>query len=579
MVKAIELIRVSTEAQAGEDRASIPAQRTVNRATATRFGLTIVHSIEVSDVSGASVLLAPEIQRLIELIQSPDIGGVVTREFSRLMRPEKFSDYALLQAFADSKTKLYLPEGPIDFSEKSGRLMGTIRAAIAGLERSEIQERCWRGKEEKRKAGKLASGSCAIPIGVGYDKQRGYFYTDDAQRVLQAYEMVLSGVTSYREIERRTGLNDGELFKLLHNPIWKGWRIYEWKCDPTRRHVRADGRQGWSEKVRRSPDEIIRVQVIKEPLISEERWAYACRILDTKRECHRRERGRGSSLYNGFLVCDLCGSPMIPVTKWGQGCRYYLCRSRKEPKKYAKDGSRCEHRYVRADELEAIIDRLLSTEVTSPQFIKRLAERMEANRKDGRIAAKVERLEAELRSVKTKRDRIVESFIDGVIARDQRDERLKVCDVRVSAITAELAQARQTQSPVLTVEQIAQTFEPFAEWDMLGREERRRILAVTIPRIRVHNLSITGFYRLLDGCEVNLPKTGSPKPLKGRINSSYSRPSPTPTPSTIFCAIRKRYGTASPIPSRSRTCARCPKARSGSSTIPAMSAARWARAR
>ena len=55
------------------------------------------------------------------------------------------------EAFADSNTILYLPEGPIDFTSKTGRLMGTIRAAIAGLERSEILERVWTAKEEKRR--------------------------------------------------------------------------------------------------------------------------------------------------------------------------------------------------------------------------------------------------------------------------------------------------------------------------------------------------------------------------------------------------------------------------------------------
>jgi len=99
--KVIELIRVSTEGQAADDRASIPAQRTVNRRTCSHFGLEIATSIEISDVSGASVLLAPEITRLIQLMQLPEIHGVVTREFSRLMRPENFSDYALLQVFVD----------------------------------------------------------------------------------------------------------------------------------------------------------------------------------------------------------------------------------------------------------------------------------------------------------------------------------------------------------------------------------------------------------------------------------------------------------------------------------------------
>ena len=52
----------------------------------------------------------------------------MAREFSRLMRPENFADYALLQAIADFRTVLYLPEGPIDLNSKTGRLMG-IRVA------------------------------------------------------------------------------------------------------------------------------------------------------------------------------------------------------------------------------------------------------------------------------------------------------------------------------------------------------------------------------------------------------------------------------------------------------------------
>src|ERR1017187_6339421 len=121
MNRVIELIRVSTEGQAADDRASIPSQRAINRRTASQYQLDIVRSIEISEVSGASVLKAPEIRELIDLMQSPDIHGVVTREFSRLMRPENFADYALLQAFADTKTVLYLPDGPIDLSSKSDR--------------------------------------------------------------------------------------------------------------------------------------------------------------------------------------------------------------------------------------------------------------------------------------------------------------------------------------------------------------------------------------------------------------------------------------------------------------------------
>ena len=133
--KAVELIRVSTQEQAAEDRAGIPAQRAANRKTASQYSLEIVRTFELADVSGTAILQAPEMQELLRMIESPEIVGVIAKEFSRLMRPENYADFAILQHFSETNTILYLPEGPIDFSSKSGRLLGTIRAAIAGLER------------------------------------------------------------------------------------------------------------------------------------------------------------------------------------------------------------------------------------------------------------------------------------------------------------------------------------------------------------------------------------------------------------------------------------------------------------
>src|ERR1700731_3658331 len=206
MKKVLELIRVSTEAQASADRASIPAQRAVNLRTCAQYGLEIVRSIEMSDVSGACVLLAPEIQQLIQAMRSPEVDGVVAREFSRLMRPENFEDFALLQVFVDSKTVLYLPEGPIDLTSKTGRLMETIRAAIAGLERTEILERVWSAKEEKRRAGKHPQSYVTLPYGVGYETStERWFFKPEVRKVCEAFRLLLSGQSSYKELGRKVG--------------------------------------------------------------------------------------------------------------------------------------------------------------------------------------------------------------------------------------------------------------------------------------------------------------------------------------------------------------------------------------
>jgi hypothetical protein len=96
---------VSTKSQAADDRASISSQYTVNKQTAKAYGLEIVKTIEMADVSGSQVLKAPEMLELLELIGDAEIHGVITREFSRLMRPENFVDFAILQRFADTKRR------------------------------------------------------------------------------------------------------------------------------------------------------------------------------------------------------------------------------------------------------------------------------------------------------------------------------------------------------------------------------------------------------------------------------------------------------------------------------------------
>ena len=73
--KVIQLIRVSTEGQAGDDRAGIQAQRETNARTARTYGLEVVKTIEIVDVSGSDVLASPAMQHLLDQIKSPEIHG------------------------------------------------------------------------------------------------------------------------------------------------------------------------------------------------------------------------------------------------------------------------------------------------------------------------------------------------------------------------------------------------------------------------------------------------------------------------------------------------------------------------
>ncbi len=495
MKNVVELIRVSTEGQATQDRAGIPAQRAANRRTAEQYGLEIVKTIELSDVSGSAVLLAPEIKELLRLMESPQIHGVVTKEFSRLMRPENFTDYALLQTFADTNTVLYLPEGPIDLTSKSGRLLGTMRAAIAGLERTEILERIWAAKEEKRKAGKHPQSWITLPFGIGYDPLGGWHYKPEAEKVREAFRLFLAGETSYWAVGRKVGIEPYNLRIILRNPIYTGWRVYNQRRDPSpgARRATANGRQLDRPKILRSPEEIIRIKVL-DPIVSEEDFQCLQQILELKRQRHWRVRVdyQHRFIYNGLLTCGGCGNLMYTHVRKPHD--WYVCKSRTTAERLTREErglEPCSNPYMRRERLEASIDRLLSERLSKRDFLEGVAAEYTARSKPGRGPSETLRLKRELEKLEGKRQRVLESYFENIIDRNERDHRLADID-RDASLYRELILRNHPPPLELSAENLAEAFAPFHEWEFLSRSDKRRLLETAVCEIHVQQYRVTG---------------------------------------------------------------------------------------
>ncbi|MEG9433381.1 recombinase family protein [Terriglobus sp. ADX1] len=503
MKKVVELIRVSTEGQAAETSASIPAQRNVNRQTAAAFALTVVRSIEMSDVSGAAVLFAPEMKELLRLIQSPDIHGVVTKEFSRLMRPENFSDYALLQAFAESNTVLYLPEGPLDLSTKEGRLIAPIRAAIAGLERTEILERVWHAKEAKRRAGEMPQSDITLPFGVGYDRGTNtWFYKPEAEKVGIAFQAFLAGETSYHSIGKRVGISPYGLRVMLRNPIYTGWRVIDKRRDPSVGAHKAgkDGRQADRRKVRRRPEDIIRIKVIDEPLVTDTDFKRVQQIMDLKKVKHWRTRTdyQHRFTYNNFLVCDECGCVIYTHFRRRD---YYICSGRQK-----KLG--CTSRYVRRELIEPQLDELFSMRLTDKTFLETIIREWSSLTSSSIDANSRERVESQVTHLQRKRDRIVDLFVEGLIDHEERNRRLASAERDLNLCIEQLGKLSSKQT--IDARQLAAVFEPFFEFPYLSRDQKRMMLSSIVPEIRIKGGQAVGF-KLLTGSFVgsDVSRTGT----------------------------------------------------------------------
>lgn len=470
---------MSTLGQADADRASLPSQRTVNRQTAERYGLMIVRTVEMAGVSGAAVLFAPEMQEMIRLMQAPDIHGVITREFSRLMRPENFADYALLQSFVDSNTVLYLPEGPIDFSSDSGMILGTVHAALGGIERRQMKKKIWHAKEIKRRRGELAQGYVCLPRGVAYELGKGFYYTPDAERMREAFRLFLSGNETYASIGEAVGIRPLTLRVMLRNPIWKGWRVIDQKRDMSSAGLN-NKRQGDRKKIRRTEDEVIRVQVIKEPLISEADFSRVQQMMDLKRLKHSRINSKASHrfTYNSFLNC-FCGATLYAKAF---GVDYYACKNR------------CGLPFQRRDRLEPLLHSIFADRLTSRNFLRRYV--MPAVKGLNRSKGDIGSMHQQLQALNSKRQRILDTYFEGVITLSERDNRIAGVDRDRTAIETILARDRPKGD--VTLDTVVSAFQAFVEFDLLSRDDKRKLLNIVSPQITVSKYEVRGMSLCLE---------------------------------------------------------------------------------
>jgi DNA invertase Pin-like site-specific DNA recombinase len=491
----LELLRTSTESQAAADRAGIPAQKAANRRTAAQYDLEIVRTIAITDVSGAAVLRSPEMQELLRLIESSEIHGVVAKEFSRLMRPENFADYALLQAFADTATVLYLPEGPIDFRSKSGRLLGTIRAAMAGNERTELLERVWAAKEEKRRAGEHPQSRITLPFAVGYDRKDGRWYFDpEVEKVLEAFRCVLAGQTSYTEIGCKVGIKPFNLRNILRNPIYTGWRVYNQRRDPSPKALRArsDGRQADWPKVEREPDDIIRVKVL-EPLISEDEFRHVQNILDLKKKNHWRVRPdhQRRFTFSGFLRCGLCGN--LIYTHAHHPRDWYVCKSRTWPERRIRESkglTPCPNPYMRRERVEAHLDSIFAQRLTDRDFLEQIASELRERSSSRAGRPDVLKLQRMNKLLQEKRRRVLDGYFNTHIDRSERDRRLEEIKTDQQFCEQQLRNVR-TDTYNVSAEELGEIFAPLREWEYLSRVDKRKLLQAIVPEIHIKNYIVT----------------------------------------------------------------------------------------
>jgi DNA invertase Pin-like site-specific DNA recombinase len=427
----------------------------------------------------------PGMAKVLGAVTSGRARGILLAEYSRLFRPDRWSDMIVLQTISDHEARIYLPSGPIDLQSELGFVQATVNNLLAAMERRRIRERMDRGKEEKRRRGNHVAGGIALPFGVTYSKAEGWAYTSDAPLVRALFRRFLQGEYNLAELARDIGIPRTNVRFILSNPIYSGWRVYD------HRHRKFEGRNGVWKRIPRKPEDIIRVKLSLEPLVTEEEFARVQQLLLSRPQHRSRRSNTDIFLYRGMLACE-CGMPVY-TTSSGNGAHFYCCRTWNKDRIPA-GAQRCSNGHMTVHRLEemldsAIAEKLTDADVLWDSIIAYLSA--QGSEETGEPIDEVG-LKQRVHELERKRSRILEAFFDGLLSKSERDRRLSQLDDEVATTERLLHRDRPERMDEPTEAIFDLLVQMFGAWKNVDRVGRRQILETLSPTFTVRKYGVDG---------------------------------------------------------------------------------------
>jgi site-specific DNA recombinase len=466
--KAILYARVSSQAQAGEDRYSMPQQLEALREYASREGYEVAEEVTDPGQSGVS-LERPGLDRVRDLAQDGDVSVVLAQDRDRFAR-EPALLWLLEQELAVHGARLRALNNRGDGSPE-GVLTDGILDQLAKYERAKTTERTRRGRLQRAKQGKVlpnrnppygflyADGAFSVDepkmahvrkifrlVGVEGKTLVAVKRTLDGDGVPTSHgakywdlsvirRMLLNDIYLARPCEEVTALVAPEVAARLDSE--KRYGVYWWNRQRVRRAMSGPTRYVREDN---DPSEWIAIPVSDSGIPPE--WVERAMAAIEDRPSRMPDAGRRLWELKGMLLCP-CGRHMTTFSsrrKYKSKTYFtyaYVCSY------HRRHGSgSCEHaRYHKAERVEGRIRRLILDLVSCPEVmlghvwedVEREKERLKNTERE-RVA-----WAEELGKVERKRDALIEMRADGDITKEKFRDKVAELDARKAAAERELA--------------------------------------------------------------------------------------------------------------------------------------------
>ena len=385
-------IRVSTEDQAREGF-SLPEQEKRLRTMCEYKGYKIYDIYEERGISAKTGNYRPEFERLLHDLKDRKVNTIVVLKLDRLTR--SVADWEKILTFLEeNEAYLDCANDDINTTNANGKMVARLLTTVSQNEIERTSERTKIGLAGAIKVGHIPH---MAPLGYKHENKKlviDYSTKDVVIRIFNMYHdglsyKKISNVLNEEKVLDKTNWRDSTILNILENPIYKGDFIHG----------------------RRTKHPTYYFDVV-EPLVSKEYWE-ECQVQQKKNS--RSFQRTLTYLFMQKLKCPKCKRILggKATTKKNSNSYYYY---------YCHD---CKISF-KESEIEKTIDEYMDSiveydSIVNQYFLPMIKQKIENPK---------EELEKELKSQKSKFDRIREAYINEVFTlKEYNQERKKVEDI------------------------------------------------------------------------------------------------------------------------------------------------------
>jgi site-specific DNA recombinase len=507
--------RVSSEQQAEAKTIESQLAEIRVRIAADGFDLTSVLEF-VDDGYSGSTVVRPALERLRDVAAAGGMDRLYVHCPDRFARNYAYQ-VLLLDELTQRGVEVIFLNRPLGQTPED-QLLLQVQGVIAEYERAKFLERSRRGKRHAAQEGRVGI-LCNAPYGYRYvNKQEGSgearfdIVFDEARVVQQVFTWVGQERCTINEVCRRlhqagirtqTGKEHWDhktIWDMLKNPAYKGEAAFgktHWL--PVRPRVRAP--RGRPEQSRRGyagndapKDEWITIPV---PAVVDAALFDA--VQEQLEENRRRARipQKGSRyLLQGLLVCAKCGYAYCGRTNDARNA-YYRCAGAMNLPRHGFERL-CWNKELRMDQADAAVWQeacllLEHPERLEQEYRQRLQPKPQPNEHEG--------LDAQLSKLRRGIARLIDSYADGLIDKQEFEPRVMRMRERMQHLEAQVQRLKEESEVQEELRLILGRLETFAAkvHDGLHQADfqtRREIIRALVKRVEVDTQQIRVVFRV-----------------------------------------------------------------------------------